>query len=319
MIGTYFIKNRFKFIKVERDTALPVYAKKAVDGVYVLNEKIQFSPDGPMLPLVDRARPFLAEPYESYFCDDWKKGNMHEKCKICKPFDHYWDGYEASILTGQINKLVVVDVDTKNSRFNSTEKFLNYVTRSFGPLPETLTALTPSGGLHLYYYYPYPFKKDGAFIQGLEFFGDGGKLKFPPYAKNDIPYKWKKPPTKGCIKHLPAWIRQIETKKHEPSRFDYKPVDRTINRKEIAEMLNRLNPAEFRGSDGAHEKWVQLGYSLCGAGLSDLFIDWCKRDARRTDSLNSQVARFKHGKSTIGSFYYIAKEYGVVPERSGHI
>jgi KaiC/GvpD/RAD55 family RecA-like ATPase len=89
---------------------------------------------------------------------------------------------------------VVLDIDIKEG-VQAAER-LNQLEAEIGKLPETLTAQTPSGGLHLY------FKSDDdlckvrkiAFRLGLDFLGDGYVLS-PPSSINGKVYRWarKKP------------------------------------------------------------------------------------------------------------------------------
>lgn len=58
--------------------------------------------------------------------------------------------YNIGVLTGEISRTLVVDIDERNDGFSSFER----LERTFGKLPNTLSAKTGGGGKHLYFRVP---------------------------------------------------------------------------------------------------------------------------------------------------------------------
>lgn len=95
--------------------------------------------------------------------------------------------------TGQINRLLVIDIDPRNGGFNSLDDF--EAIRPGGPLPRTLTAHTGGGGRHLFYSLPAgvvikkgPMHKD---FPGIDIQADGAQVVLPPSLhRSGIRYMW---------------------------------------------------------------------------------------------------------------------------------
>jgi putative DNA primase/helicase len=84
--------------------------------------------------------------------------------------------------TGKASGLLVVDIDVKNG-VNGFET-LAALEVQYGPLPETLTVETPSGGEHRYFLMPEtepPIRNSaGKLGPGLDVRGEGGYVIAPP-------------------------------------------------------------------------------------------------------------------------------------------
>lgn len=107
------------------------------------------------------------------------------------------------ILTGEKNHLLVIDIDViKNGKNEQTEDSMisyNKLQKIYGILPDTVTTISGSGGLHKYFRIPNGIKiKSKANFFGKEFLGidikcEGGKIMAPPSIHpNGNPYKWEK-------------------------------------------------------------------------------------------------------------------------------
>ncbi|MFL9892391.1 MULTISPECIES: phage/plasmid primase, P4 family [Paraburkholderia] len=90
-------------------------------------------------------------------------------------------------------RLIVLDIDVKNQK--SGVKSLVHLQKTYGPLPETRTALTPSGGIHFLFTYPegmkIPCKVN--FREGIDVRADGGYCVAPPSTINGGSYEWVDP------------------------------------------------------------------------------------------------------------------------------
>jgi hypothetical protein len=77
------------------------------------------------------------------------------------------------------NGLAVIDIDTRSGGFRDAS------------WPATLTARTPSGGLHLYYVVGEPVRNSvDQLAVGVDVRGDGGYVLAPPSAVDGRPYTW---------------------------------------------------------------------------------------------------------------------------------
>lgn len=90
------------------------------------------------------------------------------------------------IRTGAEAGIVVIDLDVKNG-----ENGVQALTEAFGDLPVTLTATTPSGGLHLYFEHPgsqTPNRTD--VLPGVDFRGDEGYVLAAPSTIKGVAYEF---------------------------------------------------------------------------------------------------------------------------------
>lgn len=99
------------------------------------------------------------------------------------------------IATGAGSGIFVLDVDVSDGK--AGDETLRELTDLYGPLPETVSVITGSGGAHYYFAYPATFelrndagKKLGA---GLDVRGEGGQVVAPPTIHPDTGqlYAWE--------------------------------------------------------------------------------------------------------------------------------
>ncbi len=89
-----------------------------------------------------------------------------------------WPNANIGLVTGEVSGVVVLDVDPRHGGEVSLEE----LEKEHGPLPETVTSQTGSGGLHLLFSHPglrVP-NSAGALGPGLDVRGDGGYIVAPP-------------------------------------------------------------------------------------------------------------------------------------------
>jgi Bifunctional DNA primase/polymerase, N-terminal/AAA domain/Primase C terminal 1 (PriCT-1) len=103
-----------------------------------------------------------------------------------------WPDANLAVLTGAGSGLWVLDVDPRKGGDDA----LAQLARQHGPLPETVEAITGSGGRHLYFRHPggevrIP-NSAGRLGEGLDVRGDGGYVIAPPSLHpNGTPYRWE--------------------------------------------------------------------------------------------------------------------------------
>lgn len=124
------------------------------------SEKFWFS----VIPIRPDKKPYIKwEPFE-------KRRATREEIIV---WGDRWPNAMIGIVTGEISRVVVIDVDTPEGR-EAIEKYI----------PDSLmvpTCQTPKGGLHLYFSHPgKPISNNVRTVKGCDFRGDGGYVIAPP-------------------------------------------------------------------------------------------------------------------------------------------
>jgi hypothetical protein len=114
------------------------------------------------------------------------------------------DGF--GIVTGSASGLWVLDIDGRHGGFET----LAELEKVHGALPPTVSVMTGSGGLHLYFAYPGPGYRNsaGALGPGLDTRGDGGYVVGAgSLHKSGRRYQWQRGPGSGTpMAPVPAWL-----------------------------------------------------------------------------------------------------------------
>lgn len=110
--------------------------------------------------------------------------------------------------------LFVVDVDTHGADGHETLRHLETV---HGPLPDTVTTITPTGGTHYYFTAPTPITNNaGQLGAGIDIRGTGGQVLAPPTVHpNGQPYQWEadRSPDDITPAAAPQWLLHLLTPK----------------------------------------------------------------------------------------------------------
>jgi putative DNA primase/helicase len=146
----------------------------------------------------------------------------------------WWTGYpkaNVAVATGAKSGRFVLDADMQCGR--DGEGSLRKLEEKYGPLPATVTSITPCGGLHRWFNAP-PGRlvpsKSGVIAPHLDTRGDGGYALVPPsYAIEkekgyEGPYLWDETRPSVCADMPPAWLDLIcgdDKKKREPKPTGY--------------------------------------------------------------------------------------------------
>jgi hypothetical protein len=306
MIANELLRNRYRLIKIVKGKHMAVSPHDAIDGIYVRSENIDA--DG-HLKNKHRARPYLADDYENYFCDlagdcpsllggDCPSGG-------CKPFDNYWQGSDIGFLTGSINNVIVIDNDSGMSQ----KEFRQYIETGYGPLPKTWTAISGSGGQHYYYRYQGRFESSiSKLIPKVDLLGENRWARLPPFATSKGVYKWDVIPNNN-LAHAPEWLDSLNILKH---RTSFKP--RSFEKRAVSEddLSQALYYIPIDSVD--HETWSKIGYALCSSGRENLFVSWCQTDPNpKRHVTRKQVNLFRnsmHLENPEGVIFKSAMTYG---------
>lgn len=132
------------------------------------------------------------------------------------------------IRTGEISKLVVVDIDCHAGGANGHESVGMLAKRGF-MLPMgsakhgTGMVSTPSGGLHLYYAIPDGVKlknSSNEVAPGIDIRAEGGYVVAPPSETPNGEYKWKQYPVR--LMTAPEWLVETCKQTPPPPRQEYR-------------------------------------------------------------------------------------------------
>jgi hypothetical protein len=187
------------------------------------------------------------------------------------------------VATGPESGIFIVDVDVANGKRG--DESLQELVDTYGPLPETATVITPSGGTHLYFRYPQGQSvKNSAsnrLGQWIDIRGDGGQCLAPPtVASTGVAYEWEGGEA-GEIAEAPGWLLALLT---EPERA---PVDSSI--RESAPSQGDDGPARrFNDSTTWGELLTRDGWTLT-ATLPDGEERWTRPGKESRDGMSATV------------------------------
>lgn len=216
-----------------------------------------------------------------------------------------WHGDLVGLPTGDINGLVVIDLDAKDGFDSGT---LKESLSEIGHFPETFTVQTPSGGLHLYYAIEKTSiqSKTRFFSKALpiDIRANGGYVIAPDF-KTYFPIDAEIDDIRALCSPLPAWIE------------NYKPIhEYTDNQSvilpesEIQEIRSALN---YIDSDD-RDIWVKIGMALKSTGCASargLWDEWSqKSDKYDANDQGKKWKSFKPSDITIASVFHEAKKSG---------
>lgn len=152
-----------------------------------------------------------------------------------------WPDANVGIATGEVNNIIVIDIDPKNG---GNESFKELIKAHGSAWPKTLTVITGSGGKHLYYRY-----SNVTLIKhptGIDFRSNGNLVVAPPSIHaSGVQYSWEngRPTIENKLRPLPKWVRTTQAKKAQATRELPKSVwrkgERNSNLTSIAGKMRR--------------------------------------------------------------------------------
>ena len=125
--------------------------------------------------------------------DAWQTKATDDTDVVTSWFTGDYKSYGIGIATGRTKygQIFVVDVDDRDEYRGSDT--LHDLEQRYGALPETVTAITGTGGQHLYFYSPIEVRNDAGsrLGVGLDIRGEGGQvLAAPTVHPNGKQYQW---------------------------------------------------------------------------------------------------------------------------------
>lgn len=150
-------------------------------------------------------QPNTKKPYGNITDDNGRGGFYAATSNISKVL--YWKknfpGCNWALRTGSISKCFVVDVDVKNGA--QGDKSIWDLFDKYGETPVTLTAKTPSGGIHYYFRMTkhVPSLTGVGKYGGIDIKSDGGYVVIPPSTIDGNPYEYT---LEEEIAECPDWL-----------------------------------------------------------------------------------------------------------------
>jgi hypothetical protein len=177
----------------------------------------------------------------------------------------------------------VIEADTPKGHGKDGLASLKAMEEKYGPLPDTLMSISPSGSVHRHYINPPGVKIKGvsdlAGYPGVDVRGEGNMVIAPPSILPGVgQYRWVNP--KAPVAHVSApWLELVKEKEHDPPRHDDQEGDNEpsdVDRDKIKAALN-ATPSD------SYTVWFENGCALY-AELGDdgftLFAEWSKKSTK---------------------------------------
>lgn len=129
------------------------------------------------------------------------------------------------IATGGLSRgLVVIDLDVDPDKGEDGYETLRLWELEHGELPETVSAITGRGGVHLYYQTNTPIANSVNTELGVDVRGDGGFVVAPPSVHpNGNEYAWENHPDEHAVadadENVYAFIRHVQGERKRGARF----------------------------------------------------------------------------------------------------
>jgi hypothetical protein len=148
--------------------------------------------------------------------DNWQNLATDDTDVVTSWFTGDYKSYGIGIATGRTKhgQIFVVDVDDRDEYRGSDT--LHDLEQRYGALPETVTAITGTGGQHLYFYSPVEVRNDAGsrLGVGLDIRGEGGQvLAAPTTHPNGKQYQWVDgwSPMEKRPANAPQWLLTLLT------------------------------------------------------------------------------------------------------------
>jgi P4 family phage/plasmid primase-like protien len=174
-----------------------------------------------------------------------------------------------ALLTGKVNNIIVIDID-------NLEHWKQFLKDNERDEPDTVKAISGSGGIHLYFKYSDElgvikssskcFDKD----YDIDIRSNGGNIIIPPTSyfnmnlNKQVEYKWEKSIFEYDLKKFPSWMKKIllnkdkkkSLKKYSNTKNTEKLEDKIVELKNLEDKIVELKNLEIDEED------KNLNYSI---------------------------------------------------------
>lgn len=263
---------------------------------------------------------FPCKPDKSPYVRAWRRAATTDADQI----QAWWAQWPSALIgmpTGAATGVWVLDMDVHGGA--PGEDSLFDLTQAHGELPDTVEAITGSGGRHIYFRWDpaRPVRNSaGRLGEGLDVRGEGGYVIVPPSQLPDgRAYEWEgsSNPDEG-VRAAPAphWLMDLvaPVRKEMPSSPGADRPAGVVSRPEMASALEALDP------DCGYDDWLTVAMALQSTGQDwafEVWDDWSAKGAKYpgTDKLRDKWDSFSaagnaSGAVGIGSLFALAKARG---------
>lgn len=193
-----------------------------------------------------------------------------------------WPSANVGIVTGPESGIFVLDLDCKDG-VDGVQWMADRI-EEHGLLPDTVEAMSPSGGWHVYFRYPNFEVKTcaGEIAPGVDVRGAGGMVLGVPSVKPGVgAYHWKNPPPMFEVADAPQWVLDLLPRKDapkpapEPATGDVWDGVAFTDEGEVHEALSYIDP-----DAGGYDAWCEIlmalhdEYGEAGLGIAE---EWSAR------------------------------------------
>ena len=159
------------------------------------------------------------------------------------------------IRTGDRSGIAVIDIDPRHSGDESWDALI----AKYGSISDTPIAMTPSGGMHIYFALPNGISVGNSVCKlgpGVDVRGNGGQVLCAPSVIDGKAYQWDggEPPTRAALAEIPEWLRLLIIEQRRVERCDKKDLGEPV--RNVVYATGGRNDALFR-----------LGASLRARGM----------------------------------------------------
>jgi len=217
--------------------------------------------------------------------------------------------------TGNMNGIVVIDIDiNKNGDIRTREEIIEEL-RELGDVPDTFMVETPSGGIHAWFTVPYTGLSSSVRTFGkhlpVDIRANGGYVIIPDgkskYQVYDDVDNLEIDNIKNRCTPLPTWIEN-----YKKSNYSESSQETILPESEVREIRSALS---FLSSDD-RDLWIRIGLALKSTGSAagyGLWNEWSqKSDKYKPDDQEQRWKGLKPKDVTIASLFHEAKQAGWV-------
>jgi hypothetical protein len=220
-----------------------------------------------------------------------------------------WPGANIGIATGAESSIFVVEADTPKGHDVNGIASLQELEESYGKLPDTLMAVSPSGSLHYYFRWPsgVAVKNSASKIgPGIDVRGEGGMVIAPPSVRpGKGSYRWL---NDHPVADAPQWLLDLATANDATG-------DRASGEPEADPALVDAALRVIPNDDVGWEDWNKIGMAVWratgGRGLA-AFDEWSKKSKKHDAQQTAEkwATYFKSPPTEIGAgtLFHLASE-----------
>ena len=188
---------------------------------------------------------------------------------------HHNPMFNIGMSTGSVSGgVIVIDVDLDDDSGKDGYEYLRQWEKEHGELPETVTAITGRGGMHLFYRVREEIRNTTNEELGIDLRGDGGYVMLPPSVHpNGRRYEWENDPEDFSIAYadsnVMAFIESVRPKNSGGKRFELNEEIRSGERNDVLFKYACSLQSRFLGDAEVTALVHEANRKRCKPPLSD--------------------------------------------------